>query len=265
MLRLLMGAAHAADVADRVIAVHADLGAMEWPNVPQLAATHAEIYGIPLRIVRAAGGTLFDRIVARGMWPDQNCRYCTAAMKRDPGRRLITALAAEARAAGITDRPVRFLNVMGMRAQESPRRRKMLPFRHDGGKTCPCPTCRHHLANGTSPGWGPSNTKKYVDEWLPIHHLTSEQVWAGIAESGVPYHQAYDWGMPRLSCVICPLAGKSALVRSAQLMPHMALAARAIERRIGHKIHPGVSMAQIYAEARDSPINLNTLVDDWAA
>jgi hypothetical protein len=39
-------------------------------------------------------------------------------MKRGPVHRLMTRLAAEQRAAGITGRPVRILNVLGLRAQE---------------------------------------------------------------------------------------------------------------------------------------------------
>ena len=33
----------------------------------------------------------------------------------------------------------------------------------------------------------------------------------GIRRSGVPYHYAYDFGMPRLSCMFCFYAPKSAL------------------------------------------------------
>ncbi len=43
----------------------------------------------------------------------------------------MTRLAAGQRAAGITGRRVRILNLLGLRAQESPRRALMTTFSHD--------------------------------------------------------------------------------------------------------------------------------------
>jgi hypothetical protein len=48
----------------------------------------------------------------------------TSDFKRGPIRRVITALVAESRAAGLTGRQVRVLNIMGHRAEESPQRRR---------------------------------------------------------------------------------------------------------------------------------------------
>ncbi|MFM9629773.1 MULTISPECIES: phosphoadenosine phosphosulfate reductase domain-containing protein [Streptomyces] len=46
-----------------------------------------------------------------------------------------------------------------------------------------------------------SNGKRHVTTWRPIHAWADAQVWREIAESGVPYHPAYDWGNMRLSCM----------------------------------------------------------------
>ena len=70
----------------------------------------------------------------------------------------MTRLAAEQRAAGVTGRPVRILNVLGMRAEESTDRAQMQPFGPDTRAS--------------------NKTVRHVDRWLPIHSWTAEQVWA---------------------------------------------------------------------------------------
>jgi 3'-phosphoadenosine 5'-phosphosulfate sulfotransferase (PAPS reductase)/FAD synthetase len=122
--------------------------------------------------------------------------------------RLVTRLVTERRAAGVTGRPVRVLNVMGMRAQESPARARMRSFYKDERA---------------------SNGRRTVDVWLPIHGWTLDEVWADIRGSGVPYHPVYDAGMPRLSCRFCVLASASALVLAAQLDPEGAAKRAAVE------------------------------------
>ncbi len=52
----------------------------------------------------------------------QLVQISTSDFKRGPARRVITMLVAESRAAGIIDRPVRVLNIMGHRSQESAER-----------------------------------------------------------------------------------------------------------------------------------------------
>ncbi len=42
-----------------------------------------------------------------------------------------------------------------------------------------------------------SNGRRHVDTWLPVHSLTTAEVWRVIDRSGVPHHPAYDAGMPR--------------------------------------------------------------------
>jgi 3'-phosphoadenosine 5'-phosphosulfate sulfotransferase (PAPS reductase)/FAD synthetase len=152
----------------------------------------------------------------------------------------MTSLAAAGREAGIVDRPVRILNVMGMRAQESPSRAAKAAYRYDASA---------------------SNGRRHVDEWLPIHDWTEDDVWADIRESGAPSHPAYEAGMPRLSCRFCVLASKDALVLSAQLNPELAQKYLAVEEKIGHSFKNGLSMAQIIEEAASRPPV--TTVADW--
>lgn len=127
-------AAGAAGVRDRIVTVFCDLGDEdEWPGTRELAAEHAACYvlrhEVVCREVIGAGGqrvqqSLSEHIESRPQqkWPDAARRYCTSDMKRAPVYRLMTRLTAEQRAAGITGRRVRILNVLGLRAQESARR-----------------------------------------------------------------------------------------------------------------------------------------------
>jgi 3'-phosphoadenosine 5'-phosphosulfate sulfotransferase (PAPS reductase)/FAD synthetase len=249
-LDVTVRAAEAVGVGDRLVTVFCDLGEDdEWPGTAELAAEHAAFYGVRHEVVcREITGqdgqrvqqTLSEHIEARGMWPDAARRYCTSDMKRGPVHKLLTRLAAEQHAAGVTGR-VRILNVLGLRAQESPKRALMKDFRRDERAT--------------------SRSVREVDEWLPIHALTAGEVWQRIAQAGTRPHPVYAAGMPRLSCRFCVLASTSALVLAAQLDPAGAAKRVAMETRMGHRFRRDLSMAEIAAAAAASAAT----AQDWPA
>lgn len=222
--------ADAAGVRDRLVAFHADLGRVEWPGTADLAAEHAAHYGVRFEKIARPQGDLLDHIERVGMFPDAARRYCTSDHKRGQGRKLLTALVRERAHLG---RPVRILQCMGFRRQESPARARKAALRHDQAA---------------------SNGKRHVDEWLPILEWTLEQVWDRIAAAGTRPHPAYAAGMPRLSCSFCVLASRSALVRAAQLRPDLAAEYAAVEARIGHRFKQDLSMAEIIAEAQQGQV-----------
>ena len=242
-------AAAAAGVAGRLVTVFADLGEQdEWPGTAELAAEHAAHYGIRhervFREVTAPDGTraqqtLSEHILQRGLWPDFDCRYCTSDLKRDPILKLLRRLAAEHRPAGGR---VRVLSVMGMRAQESLARRLKEPFGRD--KRASAVTFRD------------------VDQWLPIHAWDVSEVWERIAQAGTRHHPVYDLGMPRLSCRFCPLSGKSALIRAAQIDPPGAEERARMEQQMGHDFKKGLPMRSIIKAASAAG---TVRVEDWAA
>jgi 3'-phosphoadenosine 5'-phosphosulfate sulfotransferase (PAPS reductase)/FAD synthetase len=236
------------EVTDRLLAVHCDLGRVEWPGTKELAAEQAQRYDLPFQIARNRkySGDLLGRIENRGKWPDRGNRYCTSEFKTGPVKRLCTRLVREKREAGM-DRQVRILNCLGIRASESPARAARHPFKHLDNED-------HNT------GW--TNGLRWVDEWLPIFTWDETDVWDRIRASGVPHHPAYDQGMPRLSCSFCVLAGKSALVRAAQLRPELAQEYLALEQKMDFRFKDELSMADIIAAAQTETV---TTIDSWNA
>lgn len=226
MLDLVVELADQADVIDRVVVVHADLGRVEWQGTRALAEEQARHYGVRFEVVRRTQNDLLDHVKARGRWPGMGpTRYCTSDHKRGPVRTLMTRLVRELdEMSWRKGRPVRILNCMGMRAAESPARAKMRGFEHDKAS---------------------SNSRRHVDKWLPIHAWTEADVWQRIRESGVRHHPAYDLGMPRLSCVFCIYAPRDALMLAGQHNPELLSEYVSVERLIRHKFKADLAIEEI--------------------
>ena len=225
----------------RIVVVHADLRRMEWEGTAEIAELQAMHYGLRFLKVSRKGGDLLDRVEERGMWPDAARRWCTSDFKRSPIRTVMTALVKELRAdpvwlkaalSALGIRQARILNVMGMRAEESPKRAKKPAFCFDENA---------------------SNGRRHVDEWLPIHGWTEAEVWRRVRASGAPRHYVYALGLPRASCCFCILASKSALVKAAQLRPGLAREYLRVEEATGHRFRENLSMREVVelAEKRE--------------
>lgn len=235
MLDVVCELAREAGVLDRVVAVHADLGRVEWPGTRELAERQATAQGVPFVACSRMGGVarkdgkaykagetfgdLLDYVERRGRWPDSGNRYCTSDFKRGPIGVVITRLANERRAK-------RVLSCMGMRAAESPARAKRAAFGRDDAR---------------------SNGKREVWEWLPIHDWSEDAVWQRIRERGLEYHPAYDLGMPRLSCSFCIFAPRSALVLAGIARPDLLADYVRVEREIGHTFRHKLPIAAVAA------------------
>jgi 3'-phosphoadenosine 5'-phosphosulfate sulfotransferase (PAPS reductase)/FAD synthetase len=225
----------------RIVAVHADLGEMEWEGCPELAGKQSEHYGLRLITTKRNGGDLLEYVRRRGKWPSPKQRYCTSDFKRGPIRRVMTRLTDDLRRSSTLRAdhgPVRILNCMGMRAQESPFRSKMQPLAIDGGQKIDKKT-------GKLKWYGASNGLREVWNWLPIHQWPIEEVWSDIRASGVPYHQVYDLGMPRLSCSLCIFAQPPALKLAGRLRPKLLDKYVQVEREIGHTFKIDVALVDI--------------------
>lgn len=209
---------------DRLIAVHADLGRVEWPGTAELAQKQAELLGIRFIKTPPKPLDLLERIEQRGMFPDAARRWCTSDFKRSEIQKIFTALVREKE--GRVGLPVRILSCMGLRAQESPARRKKLG---------------HELELNERA----SNGRREVWEYLPILRWTEMEVWDRIEVSGLPYHEAYDHGMPRLSCMFCIFASKSALMIAGEHNPELLDEYCRVEDQIGHSFRQKMRINEI--------------------
>lgn len=217
----------------KVRILHCDLGRttkghlVEWPGALDVARAHAKQYGVPFAVRRSTRWpSLWDRIRDHGNWPGHFARFCTSDTKTTVGRDYIDEIGAELR----LGRPPRAGYAMGMRAEESTARAKK-------------PVVERHRMSG-------AGTLRVVTTWLPIHQLTTEQVWKIHRDNGIAHHEAYDQGMRRLSCRACPLAHTDDLVRSAQLNPELFAEYATAEDEMGHPFKKSITLREIIERAR---------------
>ncbi|MEU6756065.1 phosphoadenosine phosphosulfate reductase family protein [Streptomyces sp. NPDC046685] len=251
MLSSVTRRAQALGMLDKVVVVHADLGRVEWSGTRELAEEQARLAGVRrFEVVRSVGADLLERVVLRfdklkakaereaeergedpatvqvpPAWPSSAARWCTSGEKRGPIWTLYTRLTQELAHLG---RPVRILACIGQRAAESDNRAKLAPVEIDRSA---------------------SNGKRHVTTWRPIHGWSDAEVWREIARSGLPYHEAYDWGNRRLSCVFCVLGCNSDLVNGARRVPELAAAYAETEVIVGSDFKEGLSMREIIRRA----------------
>ena len=280
MMRVAVEEAKRQGAFDRLIAVHCDLGRCEWAGSKELAEEQALHYGLPFRVVVKERDILENalykyhehhspeglaRYKAKGKkpppeWPSQAYRWCTSEHKTAQVDKLMTKLKVGSRREG--KRVIRFLNVLGLRAQESDNR--------GACKTCHNAQTREELKGSarTSKKWiprsecwvcggtgdraelyhGDHNTERWVDEWLPVLGRTEDEIWKGILDSGVPHHTAYDLGMPRLSCCFCIFAPKSALVLAGHYNKKLLKEYVAVEKEVHRTFLQTFSLAEILEE-----------------
>ncbi|MFF9785694.1 phosphoadenosine phosphosulfate reductase domain-containing protein [Streptomyces nigrescens] len=220
--------AKAVGCLDKVVVVHADIGQdAEWPGVRNLAQQQAERYGLRFVVVKASVGFL-GMVKKRGLWPDAQNRLCTSTLKRDEAAKLFTQIVDEL---GLDEQAL-IVNCLGIRAAESPSRRKKREL-----------TIDHRASNG----------RRLILTWHPVFHLTETQIWQEIADNALDYHPVYDTLIPRLSCIFCILASFDVLVRAVRLCWVLGLPTPKtyvdLEERIGHRFKNQFSLAEVVEEA----------------
>lgn len=199
----------------QLLVVHATLGESEWPGALEHAQDQAEAAGVPF-IVAQAGKTFLEMVEGRfasrpevPSWPSSSTRQCTSDLKRGPITREVRRYAS---ARGIT----RIVNCMGMRAAESSARAKKRPW-------------GEHAAHGAA-------GRSWYD-WLPIHELTTTEVYQTIEDAGQELHPAYAGGNERLSCVFCLFGSAGDLRHGALKNPELYARYVEMERRTGYTLH----------------------------
>ncbi|WP_052069534.1 phosphoadenosine phosphosulfate reductase domain-containing protein [Streptacidiphilus albus] len=220
------------EMLERTVVLHLDLGDAEWGGVPVLAADQAAAYGLPFEVRRRERGGLLDLVRARGRWPGPSTPFCRSYLKRDVARKFYTELTSRL---AIPGRPAHIVTALGVRAAESPVRRRRQAVAVDRGA---------------------SSGRRQITTWLPIHELSTDAVWKTVRDSGIPPHPAYQH-LPRLSCKLCPFAGRRHLITAARLAPDTALDYALVEDEIGQPFRRDLSMAEIIEAAErtdDDPV-----------
>lgn len=172
--------------AAQIIVIHALLPDVEWDGVEE--HVNNTTLGLPVLTCKSRR-TLLQMIEERGMFPSPSNRQCTSDLKRGPIERTIRRTGHKL-----------IVNCMGMRAQESPSRSKLISFKHNESNT---------------------NSKRDWYDWLPIHDWLIDEVFAAIAFVGQKPHWVYEKGMSRLSCCFCIMSNKQDLTIAAQLNPEL--------------------------------------------
>ena len=193
--------------ADQIVVIHAELPGVDWDGTEDHA--RATTAGLDFYTVRAAK-TFFDMVEHRGMFPSPKYRQCTSDLKRDPINTKIRAL-AKARGATL------IVNCLGLRAEESTSRARQ-----------PVVKINKRM----------SKAGRTMIDWLPIHDLTTAEVFAVIKDAGQSPHWAYQAGMSRLSCCFCIMASRQDLTTAAKLNPHLYRRYVETEKRIDFTLSP---------------------------
>lgn len=178
--------------ASQLIRVHADLGAVEWAGAKEHIL---ETTGNARLEVCEARRNLLEMIEERGMFPSPTLRQCTSDLKRGPIERTIRGITRERQAVGLSSWGL-VVNCMGMRAEESSSRKKLSAFKFNAGN---------------------SKAGREWYDWLPIHEMLENEVFAEIARAGQKPHPVYALGMRRFSCVFCIMASDADLKTAARL------------------------------------------------
>lgn len=212
---------------EQVLHVHATLGESEWPGTDHQAQLHAQHTGGTFISVQAAR-TLLEMVERRHAtrpssppWASPKYRYCTSDGKRQP---LDRAIKAYAKAHGYT----RVISVMGLRAQES-RARAQKPV---------CVLCpRNTIADRTLVSGAVKPGREWLN-FLPIHAMSTDEVFGRIEDAGLRRHYAYDLGNERVSCILCHMGSKADLINGATHNPGVYQKYARMEIRTGFTFHP---------------------------
>ena len=188
----------------QLLVIHADLPGADWPGTWD----HVLRYTDGFKVVQVkAGKSLFEMARHRGMWPSPQYRQCTSDLKRDPIAKQVRHYIKEQGLSGLV------VNCMDIRKEESCMRAKATPFK---------------LSKRDS------KAGREWYEWLPIHEMSTEEVFETIAEAGEEPHWAYSQGMERLSCIFCIMASERDICTAARLQPEAYQEFARLEAEIDH-------------------------------
>ena len=143
----------------------------EWESARDWCRRCASRYNLPLHVVSNPRRTLLEEVAERGKFPSAGQRWCTAHHKRNPIQKWIR---------NHVDNPY-IVNAIGIRAEESPNRSRMLAVSRDRAL---------------------STRSRTVFTWYPIFTWPLAKVWNYHEIHDLPIHPVYGF-LPRFSCRVC--------------------------------------------------------------
>lgn len=171
------------------------------------------MFGLELHVVKNPNKTFLTMVTKRGKFPSPTNRQCTSDLKRDP----ITTWTRR----NVKDPLV--VNCMGLRADESPARKKK-PRLARNKRQC--------------------NSKRTIWDWLPIHDWSEARVLAYLEEKGIPLHPVYNY-LKRFSCRVCIYMSEHDLRQVAIHDPEAISIISDLEEQTGFTMKADKSVKQI--------------------
>ena len=191
---------------ERIVLIHANLGNVEHKGVIE----HIEQNSVhPLNVVKNPKKDFIDMVLLRGMFPSPQFRQCTSDLKQAPIFSFIRKFMKEH---GYTTG----FNCTGLRSEESRFRAMKNPLWEN-----------KELSKGG----------RLVYDWMPVFHLTAEEVFDTIyADDQVPHSIYGNRGNEneRFSCVFCIMGCEGDLRNGAQNYNEHYHEMLALEEVVGH-------------------------------
>ena len=201
---------------EKLVAVHAMID-IDWNETLQITKDQCAHFGVELVCVQAIDKDgnekgFIDQLTSKRVnrktgevgqyqWPSMSSRWCTSVLKTGPIDKYCRALSGNV------------LVLIGERAEESAQRSKLEPVRVDDKN---------------------SKAGRNIIKHSPILALTEKDVWALTAESKIPVHPCYSWGVSRASCAICIFSSKEEIAIAAKHAPTIVAKMIAAEKKIDH-------------------------------
>lgn len=232
---------------DQIVVIHADLGQVEWEGVKDHIKANIDGHTLEIALpLNKTGATkdLLSSVEARhakleakraatgkriSPWFSPSQRWCTSDFKRGPIQREVRRIMGE-RGATLA------VNCLGLRGDESDKRECGLDKQafQASGVAVTLAKCEDLSKAG-----------REVYDWLPIHGLTTAEVFEAIAAAGQQPHPMYAAGMSRLSCCFCVMASRADLTKAAQLNPQLYAKYVEMEKKTGYTMQSKKTLEEI--------------------
>lgn len=203
---------------DRRVAIHADLGRIEWQSTPATVEAAADRLGVPLIIVRnrsydmvskwdrrfELGCRRYEQLLTYHLtapWSSANNRFCTSEMKTQV---ILPELLRQFPAQ-------RVVSVVGIRREESIKRR-LTP-----------------ISKAEAACWTRKNGANILT-WHPGVDVREDEVYAYCARHALPLPESYGLGSTRHGCAFCVLASENDITVAAHAPGNLGVYLLLVER-----------------------------------